>query len=94
MADREPISLSSMFEPYCRHDPVTHKIHCYLRRRHDIIRSPRLEAFDRCMHSELEGHHYRGHGAREDSILVREAFSHAAHDCHRKTMGYPSDRRR
>lgn len=89
-------SFSSMEEVYCRHDPVSGRVKCFFRKRHDVIRSPRLLGFDACMHEHLEGHHYRGHGAREDSILVRQAFTRASHECSRlvREEGLPSDAHR
>ena len=89
-------SFSSMEEVYCRHDPVSGREKCFYRRRHNRIRSLRLERFESCMRSHLEGQEYRGHGAREDSILVRQAFTRASHECSRLVHeeGLPSDGRR
>lgn len=88
---REPLNLANEFEVSHYTSPITGKTHLIIRRRHDITRSPRLKFYRHCMHNEMEGRHFRGHGAREDSILVRQAFTRAAHHCAIEDKSYPSD---
>lgn len=68
-------------EPYWRRDPVTGQEKLFFRKRHDTIRSPRLQAYDRCMADQLRGHRYRGHGAAMDETAVREALRQSARYC-------------
>lgn len=72
-----PIDL----EPYMRRDPVTGQEKIFFRKRHDIVRSPKLLKYDACMSERLRGKRYRGHGAQADTEAVREALREAAHYC-------------
>lgn len=75
-------------EPYLRRDPVTGQEKLFFRKRHDTIRSPRLQAFDRCMSGRLRGRRYDGHGAAADEAAVRQAMREAAQYCsHHDTLG-------
>lgn len=78
-------------ELYVRRDPVTGRREVVMRRRHDFTHSPKLIAFRRCVGKDLRGRTYRGHGAREDSILVREGMSAAARRCSREVAAIPAD---
>lgn len=69
-------------EPYVRRDPVTGQEALYFRKRHNTIRSPRLQAYDQCMADQLRGHRYRGQGSADDEAAVRDALRQAAHYCH------------
>jgi hypothetical protein len=71
-------------EPYCRHDPVTGQLRCFVRSRHAIAHSPRLVAFRGCVRRLLAGRRYRGHGPREDSREVRAALAQASRECSRE----------
>jgi len=77
----EPIDLAASLEPYCRRDPVTGAQKCFVRRRHDVIHSPRLKAYHACIAEALAGRHYRGGGAAADTAAVRAALREAAHVC-------------
>ncbi|MCY0865920.1 MAG: hypothetical protein OWQ57_13300 [Sulfobacillus sp.] len=68
-------------EPYLRRDPVTGQEKLYFRKRHDIVRSPRLQAYDQCMSEQLRGKRYREHGAQADTEAVRQALRQAAQYC-------------
>ena len=63
------------YEPYMRGQKV------FVRVRHNRIRSPRLEGFLSCMHSQMEGRRFRTGSAREDTEEVRAAFTQASHLC-------------
>lgn len=81
---REAYPLVEAEEVYCRHDPVTHRLKCYLRARHNRIRSPRLEALLACVQGQETGRRYRGHGAVEDTLMVRQGFAKASRTCSRE----------
>lgn len=68
-------------EPYLRRDPVTGQATLHFRKRHDTIRSPRLQEYDRCMAERLRGHRYHGQGSVEDEAAVRAALRQAAQYC-------------
>lgn len=70
-------------EPYMRRDPVTGQEKLFFRKRHDMIRSPRLQQYDRCMADRLRGHRYRGQGSAADEAAVRQAMREAAQYCSR-----------
>jgi len=78
---KEGVPYDLGYEPYCRRDPVSGATKCFLRVRHNQIRSPRLEAFDRCVSDQLQGRHYRGQGAAVDEAAVRHALREAAQAC-------------
>jgi len=69
-------------EPYMRRDPITGQEKLFFRKRRDTIRSPRLQAYDRCMADQLRGHRYHGQGSAADETAVREALRQAAQYCH------------
>jgi hypothetical protein len=69
------------YEPYCRRDPVTGQEKCYLRVRHNQVRSPALREFDACVSDTLRGRQYRGAGAAADEAAVRQALREAARAC-------------
>lgn len=75
-------------EPYLRRDPVTGQVKLFYRVRHDVDRSPALQARQACMREALAGRHFRGDGAREDTLDVRAAFREASETCRvRATLG-------
>jgi hypothetical protein len=69
------------YEPYCRRDPVSGATKCYVRVRHNQVRSPTLKAFDACVAQQLQGRRYRGQGAEADEAAVRAALREAARAC-------------
>jgi aspartate oxidase len=78
-------------EPYLRRDPVTGQVKLFYRVRHDVDRSPKLLAHQACMREEMAGRHFRGDGARQDTVDVRAAFREATAVCKdRATL--PSER--
>lgn len=85
--------LSSLYEVARYTNPVSHRTHLILRRRHDRVHSQRLLHYRSCMHQELEGRHYRGGTPAQDERAVRHAFREAAHTCATRDKVYPSDRR-
>lgn len=78
---KEGLPYDGGYEPYCRRDPVSGQDRCFLRVRHNQIRSPRLEAFDACVSGRLRGRHYRGAGAAADEAAVRTALREAVAAC-------------
>lgn len=91
---KEGFPLMQDEEFYEYHNPVTGQEKIFLRKRHDVIRSPRLEAFDACMHDALAGRRYQDGNARADEIAVHEAFTAAVERCKHRDKAYPSDARR
>lgn len=91
MAERG-FDLAEEYEPYRYTNPVSGQHKIFFRRRHDITRSPRMAAYERCMHVELEGKHYRGGTAKEDEEAVHKAFREAVAKCKTYDKMYPSDR--
>lgn len=75
------VDLANQFEFGHYTNPATGKTRLIIRKSHDITRSPRLANFRECMHNVLEGRHYQGHGAKEDELMVRQAFRQAVHQC-------------
>jgi hypothetical protein len=71
-------------EPYCRHDPVTGRVRCFVRSRHAIAHSPRLVRFRACVAREMAGRRFRGRGPAEDSREVRAALTAASRVCSRQ----------
>ena len=78
------IEPSDLFEEYIRRDPATGRREIVFRRRHNRLRSARQVAFRQCVGDQLRGHHYRGGGARADTLAVRQAMREAAHRCARE----------
>jgi len=70
-------------ETVCRHDPVSQRVTCYERPRHDRTRARRLRLYRQCMRQALAGRRYRGQGAVADTQAVRQAFREAAQACAR-----------
>ena len=73
------VDLAELWEPYQR-DGRT-----YIRVRHDVTRSARLEAYRVCVGDALRGHRYHTGDAAEDEREVRAAFREAAHACRAST---------
>ena len=69
-------------EPYVRRDPVTGQEKLFFRKRHNTIRSPRLQEYDRCMAGQLRGRRYRGHGSAADEAAARQALRQAVQYYH------------
>ncbi|MHB1870795.1 MAG: hypothetical protein ACYCT1_08075 [Steroidobacteraceae bacterium] len=80
MLRQEP-DLAQGLEPYCRHDPVTDQLRCYLRARHDVTRSQKVREYRRCVAAQTTGLRHRGQGARVDAIETRAALAAASRDC-------------
>lgn len=89
---KEGFELAEEMEPYQYTNPVTGQHKIFFRKRHDVTHSLRLAAFERCMHVELEGKHYRGDGPKLDEEHVHEAFREAVAKCKSYDKMYPSDR--
>ena len=68
-------------EFYEYRNPVTGQRKVFLRKRHDIIRSPRLRAYDDCMKRAMEGRRFRTGDAAADERAVHEAFRAAVQQC-------------
>lgn len=77
MADNG-LQLSQIWEPYTRNGKV------YVRSRHNLTSSPRVEFVRRCMHDRLAGRRFRTGNAADDERMVRDAFRTAAHECARQ----------
>lgn len=76
------VNLSDLWEPYTRNGRT------YIRRRHNAVRSPRLQAFDRCVEERLRGKTYRGQGAVADKRAVQDALSRASRSCSLEVTGH------
>ena len=76
------VNLSELWETYMR-DGRT-----YLRKRHNAIHSPRLQAFDSCVGRELRGQRHRKDGAIADERAVRDALRVASRKCSREVPRY------
>lgn len=71
-------------EFYTYHNPITGQEKVFLRNRHNVIRSPRLEAYDECMREAMEGRRFRTGDAAADERAVHEAFEAAVARCKAK----------
>jgi hypothetical protein len=87
VAREAELNLGESFERVCRRDTVSGGRTCYLRRRHDVTRSVRLEEFRACVGNMTRGERFRGHGALVDSQMVRQALATASRECARQA-GY------
>ena len=74
-------SLAEALEPYCRHDPVSGQLRCYMRTTHDVTRSQRVRLMRRCVGAETRGLRHRGMGAVADTLATRRALAEAARVC-------------
>lgn len=80
-------------EYYTYHNPVTGEEKLFLRKRHDVIRSPRLEAYDECIREAMEGRRFRTGDTEADEQAVHEAFQAAVVRCKARDKAYPSTAR-
>ena len=76
---KQPFTLA--VEIAAHTDPVTRKTTHIVRKAHNDQSSTRLKNFQHCVATHLRGHTYRGSGAVEDSIRVRDGFTAAAKSC-------------